>query len=145
MQSLRALREAWTSYWCYASTCWEKVIDAFNRDARGEVKAKLRQEMVCETFAAYLVKLREKLTEVHASFESINAAGGSFNGDPFMASRVVEALLLMITPRPSERDDAWEQVLQVLGVPSQTQRGSPSASAMADEVLRIEAPGKWER
>lgn len=142
MQSLRALREAWTQYWCYASDCWERVLDAFNRDARGEVKAELRQEMVHETFASHLVNLREKLVEVSASLESKDMAGGLL-GDPVMARRVVEALLLMITPRLEGEDD-WEQVLHVMGMKPKVQTGSP-AVALDDEVLRVEAPGKWER
>lgn len=143
MQSLRALREAWTQYWCYASNCWERVLDAFNRDARGEVKAELGQEMVHETFAAHLVNLREKLAEVSASLESKDMAGGLL-GDPVMARRVLEALLLMITPRLEGEDD-WEEVLHVMGMEPKVQTGSPAVAALDDEVLRVEAPGKWER
>jgi len=150
MDSLKELQKAWTQYWSFASTCWEQVIDAFNRDARSEVKAKLKEELVHKTFGTHFVHLQEKLTEVYTALKSSNLEGsrGQF-GDPIRALGVLEALLLMITPNRGESlrptsEETWEKVSQILGIPLQT--GSATvAGALDEEVLHIVAPGKWER
>ncbi|CAK9023577.1 unnamed protein product [Durusdinium trenchii] len=125
MESLRNLREAWKQYWCYASSCWERVLDAFNRDARGAIKMQLRQELVHETFAAHFTKLHECLLQVRSSLYASKECRGGKLGDRCLALRVVEALLHMISTgrRWTDGCGAWEQVLELMCETSQTWTG----------------------
>eukprot|EP00434_Breviolum_minutum_P012040 symbB.v1.2.010616.t1/scaffold696.1/size260109/9 len=134
MDSLKELQKAWTEYWSFASTCWEQVIDAFNRDARSEVKAKLKEEKVHKTFATHLVHLQEKLTEVYTALKSSNLEGLA----GFKNLVGLKALLLMITPNRGESlrptsEETWEKVSRILGIPLQT--GSAKVAGALDEEV----------
>ncbi|CAE7548759.1 cdk-9 [Symbiodinium natans] len=115
--TMEHLGEVWKQYWCHASACWQQVLDAFNSDARNEIKVKLAEEMVHDTFAAYFVRLRVALEQALASFRCLpDTSGGSrVLGGPKLACGVLEALLIMIsTGRPWRGQAGWKEVGQLL-------------------------------
>lgn len=111
--AMEHLAEVWKQYWRHASSCWQRVLDAFNSDARSEIKMKLAEEMVHDSFGTYFHQLRAALEKVYASLRDLgDGTGGSFllvNAN--QARSIIEALLIMIsTGRPWRGQAGWQEV-----------------------------------
>eukprot|EP00439_Symbiodinium_sp_Y106_P075963 s165_g15.t1 len=127
--AMEHLAEVWKQYWRHASSFWQRVLDAFNSDARSEIKMKLAedegrqdcrqspapasQEMVHDSFGTYFHQLRAALEKVQASLRDLgDGTGGSFllvNAN--LARSIIEALLIMIsTGRPWRGQAGWREV-----------------------------------
>ncbi|CAE7531477.1 Map2k7 [Symbiodinium sp. CCMP2456] len=114
--AMEHLAEVWKQYWRHASSCWQRVLDAFNSDARSEIKMKLAEEMVHDSFGTYFHQLRAALEKVHASLRDLgDGTGGSFLlVNVNLARSIIEALLIMIsTGRPWRGQAGWQEVRQL--------------------------------
>ncbi|CAE7566733.1 cdk4 [Symbiodinium pilosum] len=114
--ALESLVNVWKQYWRYASDKWQEVLDAFNQDARADVKSKLAQELAHSVFGAYFHRLRAALEQVLASLKSFcaNPGGSCQLGSADLALRVIEALLLMISAgRPRRGRAGWKEVKEL--------------------------------